>query len=816
MMTTLWQDLRYAIRMLHKNPGFTVIAVVALALGIGANTAIFSVVNAVLLRPLPFADSEQLVMVWERRPRQNRESGPVAPADFLDWQKQNQSFSAMAAYSGSAFNLTGAGAEPDQLTGQFVTNEFFQVLGAKAALGRTLLPGVDLPGGNRVAVLSHGLWQRRFSGDTSVIGRNITLDEESFTVVGVMPPEFQYPASETQLWTAPKGTAPEAGLPGSPDPATVRSLHYLNVIARLKPGVTHAAAQAEMETIAGRLEQQYPDANTGHTARVVGLHEQLVGDVRQALIVLLSAVGFVLLIACANVANLLLARGAGREREMSIRTALGAGRWRLVRQLLTESVLLAALGGVIGLLIALWGTDVLVAISPESFPRVQEINLDGRVIGFTLLVSISTGVIFGLAPALQVSRLDLNSSLKDGGRGSAEGFGRRRLRSALIVAEVALTMILLVGAGLMIRSFDRLMRVDPGFRADNLLTMELSLPQARYGEGEPQTANFFREILGRIQTLPGVESVGATWILPLSGQGAGSGFDIEGRDPATISERTNSAFSVVSPDYFHTMSIPIVKGREFGDRDTANAPGVSLVNENFARRYFPNEDPLGKRIKRRGDENQWTTIVGVVGDVRQINLAAEPRSEMYFSYLQTPFPFMNVVVRTAADPATLATAVRKEVWAVNPNQPVANVSTVNELLATSTARTRFNTLLLSLFAMIALTLASVGIFGVMSYTVTQRTREIGVRMALGAQSSDVLRLIIRQGMILAAVGIVIGLAAALVITRVMTIVLYSISATDPATFVGIALLLAGVALIACYIPAKRATKVDPMVALRNE
>lgn len=814
-MNTLWQDLRFSARMLWKSRAFTLIAIVALALGIGANTAIFSVVNAVLLRPLPFPESERLMMVWERRPRQNRDSNPVAPADFIDWQNQNQVFASMAAYSGSAFNLTETGAEPEQIVGQMVTPGFFQTLGARAAIGRALSPEADRPGGDRAVVLSHRLWQRRFGGDARVVGRTVTLNDQSFTVVGVMPPDFNYPETDSELWAASRRAVPDIALAGNPDPETLRSLHYLNVIARLKPGVTREQAHAEMETIAARLEQEHPTENNGHTARVVSLHEQLVGDVRPALLILLGAVGLVLLIACANVANLLLARATARAKEMSIRTALGASRARLVRQLLTESTMLAVAGGAVGLLLAVWGLDLLIALSPENIPRLSEINLDKWVLAFTLGVSLLTGLIFGLAPALQASSLDLNSALKEGGRGTTEAFGRRRMRSALVVFEVALTLVLLIGAGLMIRSFSRLQQVDPGFKADNVLTMELSLPQSRFNESEQQAAIFFREVVGRIGTLPGVEAVGATWILPMSGSGAGTGFEIEGYTPAP-NERTNTAFSSISPRYFETMSIPVVRGRAFTETDTAEAQGVAIINDAFARRYFASEDPIGRRIRPRGDENDWLTIIGVVGSVRQIGLAEEPRAEMFLSYLQSPVPFMNVVIRTNADPMNLIAAVRREVWAVNPNQPVANVSTMNELVANSVARTRFNTLLLQLFAAVALALAIVGLYGVMAYSVAQRTHEIGLRMALGAQGRDVLKMVVKQGMILVLIGIAIGLAAAFALTRLMATLLYGVSATDPVTFIGIALLLIAAAFVACYIPARRATKIDPMVALRYE
>ena len=814
-MKTLWQDARYALRMLVKNPGFTLIAIVALALGIGANTAIFSVVNAVLLRPLPFPDSEQLMMVFERRPRQNREAGPVAPADFIDWQNQNRVFASMAAYSGTAFNLTETGAEPEQIIGQLVTPAFFQTLGAQAAIGRALSPEVDRPGGERAVVLSHKLWQRRFGGDARIVGRAVTLNDESFTVVGVMPPAFNYPDTDAEMWVTPRHAVPEVARVGNVDPATLRALHYLNVIARLKPGITREQAQAEMEGIAARLEQAYPVENTGHTARVVSLHEQTVGDVRPALLILLGAVGLVLLIACANVANLLLARAAGRAKEMSIRTALGASRTRLVRQLLTESTLLALAGGTVGLLLAVWGLDLLIALSPENIPRLHEVNLDARVLAFTLAVSLLTGLIFGLAPALQASSLDLNSSLKEGGRGTTEGTGRRRMRGALVVFEVALTLVLLIGAGLMIRSFSRLQQVDPGFRADNLLTMELSMPPARFNESEDQAANFYREVLNRIGTLPGVQSVGATWILPLSGQGAGTGFEIEGYTPAP-NERINTAFSSISPRYFETMSIPLIRGRAFTDSDTAQSQGVVIINEAFARRYFSSQDPIGRRIRQRGEDNDWLTIIGVVGDVRHRGLTEEPQAEMYLSYLQSPFPFMNVVIRTTSDPSNLTAAVRREVWAVNPNQPVANVSTMNQLMSNSIARTRFNTLLLQLFASVALALSVVGLYGVMAYSVAQRTHEIGVRMALGAQRRDVLKMVVGQGMILVTIGIALGLASAFAATRLMATLLYGVSATDPVTFIGIALLLIVAAFVACYIPARRATKIDPMVALRYE
>ncbi|HEX8458967.1 MAG TPA: ABC transporter permease [Pyrinomonadaceae bacterium] len=812
IMGDIRQDLRYAVRMMWKTPAFTVVAIIALALGIGANSAIFSVVNTVLLRPLPYQDPERLVMVWEDDTKGGYPRDTPAVANYIDWRDQNTVFEGMAAFADEDFNLTGT-SEPERLKGRRVSSSLFALLGVQPQAGRALLPEEDQPGRSRVVVLSHGLWQRRFGADAKAVGRQISLNGESYTIVGVMPSHFQFPTREDELWV-PIGFTPQE--------AANRGRHYLEVLARLKPGVSLEQAQAKMSTIAVRLQQQYPQQNSDLGAVITPLHEQVVGDIKPALLVLLGAVGFVLLIACANVANLLLARAAVRQKEISIRVALGASRLRLVRQFLTESVLLSVVGGGLGLLLSVWGVSVLKAFIPENISQVEAIAIDARVFLFTLLVSLLTGLVFGFAPATQASRLNLNETLKEGGRDSAAGSQGNRIRALLVVMEVAVSLILLIGAGLLINSFLRLRQVDPGFRPDNLLTMQVVLPTFKYPDHARRTA-FYNELLARLENVPGVKSAAVTTNLPLYQQGNSITMSFEGRpDPAPgQGKRPAIATRVVSPDYFQTMGITLLQGRGFTNEDKVDSPAVAVINETMARRFWPNQDPTGKRITPGSlsstDPNDWITVVGVARDVRQFELVADPKPQMYLSYVQAGFFAPNdLVVSTDLEPLSLAPAVRKTVWEVDKDQPVSKIRTMEEIVSESVARQRFSMMLLGLFAALALVLAAVGIYGVMSYSVAQRTREFGIRMALGARRGDVLRLAVGHGLKLVLIGIAIGLGAAFLLTRVMSSLLYGVSATDPLTFISISLILISVALLASLIPALRATKIDPIDALRYE
>jgi putative ABC transport system permease protein len=806
IFSDLWADLRYAIRMQVKNPAFTVIAIIALALGIGANTAIFSVVNTVLLRPLP--DPERLVMVWEDATKHGYPTDTPAAANFVDWRDQNQVFEGMAAIVDESFNFTGAG-DPERLEGRRVSSNLFPLLGVEPQLGRVFTAAEDQPGSQRVVLLSYPLWQRRFGGDPSIVGKTLTLNGEGYTVVGVMPARFQFPSTDDDLWVPVAFT---------PQQAANRNRHYLQVVARLKPGVTLTQAQTEMSTIATRLQQQYPQSNADLGAAVTSLREHLVGDIKPALLVLLGAVGLVLLIACANVANLLLARAAVRQKEIAVRVALGARRRRLIRQFLTESVLLSTLGGIVGMVIAYVGLMLLKTFIPENISQAREIAIDFSVLGFTLLVSVATGVIFGLAPAIQATRFNQIETLKEGGRDAATGGGGKRLRSLLVMAEVAISLVLLIGAGLLINSFLRLRNVDPGFRADNLLTMKIVLPEPKYREYERRSA-FYTDLVQRVEALAGVRSAAVTTNLPLYRQGNSISIGIEGRPDPPPGQELIVVTRIISPGYFDTMSIPLLRGRQFTDQDTGTSPNVVVISETMARRFWPGEEAIGKRISagRVESPEDWIQIVGVVKDVRQFELNADPKPQMYMSYRQAGFfAPRDLVVKTDVDPSSMAATVRKAVWEIDKDQPVSNIRTMESILADSIARQRFSMLLLAIFAAVALVLAGVGIYGVMSYSVAQRTREIGIRMALGAQTSAVLKLAVGYGIKLVITGIVIGLVAAFALTRVMSTLLFGVTATDPTTFTLISLLLVCVAAIASYIPARRATKVDPIIALRYE
>ncbi len=813
MIETLLQDIRYGARVLASHKGFTVVAVLTLALGIGANTAIFSVVNELLLRPLPFRDAERIVMLWEVTP-EGRHQNTTSRANFLGWRDQSQSFDGVAAFSDQRLNLTGVG-EPEEVSVQFASSGLFRILGVEPVVGRTFAKEDVQQGSPQVAVLSYGFWQRRFGGDPRIIGKPITLNGAPFTVIGVMPQGFQWhirsrsgTGRPAEIWTVLTMPAGEGAMRG----------RFLSVVARLKPGVSMEQAGAEMKTLEARLELDAPQFNKGYGVEIIPLREQFVGNVRPALWLLLGAVGFVLLIACANVANLLLARAAAREKEIALRTALGASRMRVVRQLLTESVLLAVLGSLLGLGFAWWGIHALVMISPRDLVYIQDVGINLRVLGWTMAVSLVTGIVFGLAPALEATRLNLNDALKEGGKGSGGQSSRSgRLRSALVVAEVALALVLLVSAGLLVKSFARLQKVERGFDSENVLTMVVRLPEGKYKE-DAQLVAFFRQATARIGALPGVRNVGMVNFLPLyGGLGSNTGFTIEGKPAPPIGEGPSTNVRVADAGYFGAMGIPLLRGRNFTNVEANEARHVVIISELMARKHFPGEDPIGKRIDVAMFEKPTPTeIVGIVGDVKYDSLTDEVLPTVYFPHPELTYPFMTLVIRTDGDPAALAPAVEREIRAIDPDQPVSDVRTMNQVMADTVARARFNTLLLGLFAGLATLLAAVGIFGVMNYSVTLRTREIGLRMALGAEPRQVLMLILKQGLFLTLIGIGVGLVGALMLTRIMSGLLFGVDATDPATFTAIVLLLALVSLIACYIPARRATRVDPMIALRYE
>jgi len=801
---TLFKDTRYGIRSLLKHPAFTLIAVLTLALGIGATTAIFSVVNAVLWRPLPYADPGRLVMVWENhQARGGPEREWLSPSDFNDWRDQNSVFVRLSALNDWGPTLTGT-AEPEPLVGAAVSHDMFTLLGREPALGRSFRPEEDQPGAPNVVVLSDELWKRRFGADQGIIGKPISLNEESYTVIGVMPAGFKFPViAGTELWRTLRPTL---------NPGCQRGCLVLRAIARLKPDASLEKARVEMSTIAGRLERDYPESNNQVGATLVPLHEQLVGSMQRALLILFGAVGFVLLIACANVANLMLARAATREREIAIRAALGASRARVVRQLLTESGLLAVAGCALGLLLGSWLLRLFIGLSPQGASRFDEIRIDAGVLGFTVLMTVLTSLIFGLVPALHVSKTNLNHSLKEAGKGGAEGVHGGRLRNALVVTEMALALMLLVGGGLLMKSFVLLQRVDPGFHPDHVLTLRLFLNKAHYPEPQ-QVRTFYAQLLDRMKVLRGAQIVGAISTLPLSGNNTDTSFLIEGRPQPPPNQKPVAWFAAVSPAYFQVMGMRLIKGREFSDRDDQNTPRVVIISETMARRYWPNEEPLGKRI---GSPEAWREIVGVMADVKHFGLDADTPPSMYLPARQAPARGMTMVVRTAAEPRAIAPSLRAEIWAGDKNLAIARIQTMNELVSSSIAQQRFILLLLGCFAALALVLAAIGIYGVMSYAVTQRTHEIGIRMALGARSGSVLALVLRNGMALALIGAAIGLAGALALTRLMAGLLFGVTPHDALTFATVLLCLIVVALIACYVPARRATKVDPLVALRYE
>jgi len=823
-------DLKFAFRQLLKNPGFTAVAVLTLALGIGANTAIFSIINGVLLKPLPYPKPDQLVTLWERSPQRGVEQERVSGPNYLDWREQNSVLSEMAVSPGwqgsEEFNIVLRDSTA-KVPGSYTSASLFNTLGTQPLLGRTFLPEEDRRGGNRVAVLGHGLWQRYFAGDSNIIGQTLTVDtygRREYTIVGVMPPGFGVPG-RCELWL------PLGWMGVTLDER--RSAHWHNVIARLKPGVTLAQARSQLNAIQARIKQAHPAETIGPEVAVVPLLHQALGrNMHTALLVLWGVVAGVLLIACANVANLMLARAASRQKEIALRLALGAGRWRVMRQLLIESVVLAVIGGGLGLLLGWWGLQLFVAVGPGNIPRLNEVTLDGTALGFTLGISVLTGVLFGLAPAWQFSRPDLNEALKEGSRGASVGTAAGRTRSVLVVAEVALSLVLLVGAGLMLQSFARMLRAERGFRPEHLLTAELDFSVSGFTTWVRPTATRpqvpLRELIERLRALPGVQAVGAgSRLLRRENLPPNEAVAIFGRPTLKPEEQPKAEFKGITPDWLRALGARVLRGRDSTEADTEKAPGVVLINGTMARRYFSNEDPIGQRLKMGSSQPplnatnvwgqlEWSEIVGVVSDVKSLHPQPETVPEIYQSYWQWPMQNPTILLRTTGDPPMLAEAIRRETKAIIPNLPPPLIRAMDELLSETVAQPRLQTGLLSLFAGIALALAAVGLYGVLAYVVTQRTREIGVRMALGAQKRDVLSLVIGQGMRLALTGVVVGVLVALALTRVLRSLLYEVKPTEPLMFVAVSLLLVTIALIACWLPARRAARVHPMEALRCE
>ena len=832
-MGNLLQDLRFGVRMLLKHPGFTFIAVMTLALGIGANTAIFSIVNAVLLRQLPYPEPSRLVMLWSTMQSQGVSSSGSSLPDYREWRDHNHVFEGLGGYYYGDFNLSGASREPERVQGGRVTANLFQVLGVAPAMGRGFLPEEEKWGRHQVVMLSYELWQRRYNSDPGIVGRAINLGGEPHTVVGVMPQGMPFFDNQpkTELWTP-------ISFPAG-DNHDSRNNYFVNLVGRLKPGVTVEQAQADVSSVASRIHETTGEKLLG--GYVVPLREQLVGNVRPMLLVLLGAVAFVLLVACVNVANLLLARATARERELAIRASLGASRRRIIRQLAVESLPLGLMGSVAGLLLAVWGIDLLASLLPATLPRHNPITIDLPVLLFTLLISLMTALIFGLLPAFQVAGADVQSALNEGGRSGKQGRRQGRLRAVLIASEMALALVLLIGAGLMIESFFRLRRVDTGFSAQNVLTMRIALPDSKYPKPKsvedpaPAGLGFYERLLERVKALPGVEAAGVSTTLPLgAGNSWGKLFSIEGRPlPASMAQVPVVRFTLASPEYLSAMRINVLRGRAFNEHDTENSQGVAIISDSIARKYFQGEDPLGKTVWMGPPENllppealkvigrfQRRTVVGVVADVKGSSLEAASEVMVYAPYTQSrregwSNSFM-LSVRTASAPESMAASLRKQVYALDPDQPVSDVMTMEERLNQSLSQPRFSAVLLGLFALVALVLAAVGIYGVISYTVTQRTHEIGIRMALGASAQDILKMVVGQGMMLTLIGVGIGLVAAFLLTRAMSSLLFEVSSFDPLTYAGVSLLLVIIAFIACYIPARRATRVDPMIALRYE